>query len=164
MSEGQAQPERLSTREVRRQAHLSKEKARGLTLLSILAVLLSPFSIPTFGLGIALGVVLIIASVVLRRQGYRAGGPLAAGVIAVVVGATSAGACGWFVLRTAEVTGKEELRQDRVGDRFEEAFENSERGPSSDGGVQLRDRRDGGAALDADSPVPAPPPHEESRR
>ena len=138
---------------------LSLPRARGLTLLSIVAVGLSPFSVPTFGVGTALGVVLIGTAIILERRGYRARGPLAAGVIAVVVGATSAGACGWFFLRTAEVTGKEEIRQDRVEDRFDKAFETSERAPS-------QATRDAGPSLDADSrlaPPPAPARNEERR-
>ena len=144
---------------------LSKPRARGLTLLSTVALLLSPFSVATFGIGIGLGVVLIGTAIILERRGFRARGPLAAGIVAVVVGGTSAGACGWFVLRTAEVTGKEEVRQDRVEDRFERAFENSERAPSKDGassGTTAGTRaRDGGTAPDADSP---PPPSTEERR
>lgn len=143
---------------------LTAPRARGLTLLSIVALGLSPFSVPTFGAGTALGVVLIGIAIILERRGYRARGPLAAGVVSVVVGATSAGACGWFVLRTAEVTGKEEIRQDRVEDRFDQAFENSERAPQkeerNDGG---QPPRDAGPGLDADSRLSAPPDHEERR-
>lgn len=149
MSEG-AGRERLTTRERKRLERLSTPRARGLTLLSIVALLLSPFSIPTFGTGMGLGVILIGIAIILERRGYRARGPLAAGVVSVVVGATSAGACGWFVLRTAEVTGREEVRQDRVEDRFDKAFEKSERPPTKLG----QEARDGGVAPDADSPPP----------
>ncbi|MDP2341736.1 MAG: hypothetical protein Q8O67_12325 [Deltaproteobacteria bacterium] len=128
---------------------LPKPRARGLTLISILALVLSPFPIPTFGVGIALGVFLIVACIVLTRRGYRARAPLAAGVVAVVVGAASAGACGWFVLRTVEVTGGEEVRQDRVEDRFERAFEDSERAPNN----AKESVRDAGVAPDAQSPA-----------
>lgn len=133
---------------------LSLPRARGLTLLSILAVALSPFSIPTFGVGAALGVFLIIAGALLERRKLRARGPIAAGIVALVLSAVSAGACGWFVLRPAEVKGREERRQDRVEDRFDEAFKNSDRPPTRDGGDQHGFGVDAGGRVDADSATP----------
>ncbi len=124
------QPYRLSSKDVRLLTPLPAPRARGLTLLSILALVSAPFSIPTFGLGVGLGGFLIVAALVLNRRGFRARGPLIAGIVSVVVGCGSAGACGWFVLRTAEVTGRDELRQDRVEDLFDRAFEESEEAPS----------------------------------
>jgi hypothetical protein len=159
------EPFRFRTGEVPRE--LPKPRARGLTLISFLALVLSPFPIPTFGVGIALGVFLIVVCAVLMKRGYRARAPLAAGIVAVVVGAASAGACGWFVLRTVEVTGGEEVRQDRVEDRFERAFEDSVRAPNKSNETGIKQdsatTRDGGAAPDAQSPPRADEKGEEPR-
>jgi len=136
---------------------LSAPRARGLTLMSIVAVGLAPFAIPTFGVGIALGVFLIVTALILQHRGYRARGPLVAGIFAVVIGGVSAGACGFFVLRTAEVSGKEERRQDRIEDRFDKAFEKSEQAPQKDSSPEADGGTltvDAGTPLDADSPAP----------
>jgi hypothetical protein len=109
----------------------AKRRARGLTLWAIIAVALSPFSVATFGAGLVLGVGLIVVSLVLERRGLRARGPLAAGIAAVASSLLFAGACGWLVLRTAEVTGREEARQDRVERKFDRAFDAAGGAPAS---------------------------------
>jgi hypothetical protein len=106
-----------------------RRRARGLTLWAILALALSPFSLATFGAGFFLGAGLVVVSVVLQRRGYRVRGPLAAGLVAVASSLGFAGACGWLFLRTAEVTGREEARQDRVERRFDRAFEAAAEAP-----------------------------------
>lgn len=140
---------------------LSRPRARGLTLLSVTAMGLAPFSIPTFGVGIALGVFLIITSFLLTRQGYRARGPLLAGIISVGLGCASAGACAWFVLRTAEVTGTEEAHQDRVEDRFDRAFSGSKSEPQVNRTEKEPSARDAALNLDAQSPPTGPVPPQE---
>jgi hypothetical protein len=104
--------------ELRRQ-----RRARGLTLWAIVAVVVSPFSLPSFGAGFLLGAGLVVVSVLLERRGVRARGPLIAGIVAMVSSLAFAGACGFLFLRTAEVTGREEAHQDRVERRFDRAFD-----------------------------------------
>jgi hypothetical protein len=108
-----------------------RRRARGLTLWAVVAVVLSPFSLATFGAGLFLGVGLIVASLLLERRGARARGPLIAGIVAVASSLISAGACGWLVFRTAEVSGREEARQERVERRFDRAFEAAGGAPAS---------------------------------
>jgi hypothetical protein len=126
-SDDGAPPPRLSTRE---QRLLDARPAKGLTLWAILAVALAPFSVATFGAGFVLGGGLIVVSLLLERRGFRARGPLVAGVVAVVLSAVSATAFSWFVLRPAEVTGREEVRQGRVERGFDRAFEEAGRAPA----------------------------------
>jgi hypothetical protein len=134
----------------------SRRVVRGLWAASALALALAPFSVPTFGAGIALGVGLIVVGVVFQRRGFAARRYIAVGVIAVVLGVASAGACGWFVLRPAEVTGGEERRQDRVEARFNSAFDNAANAPGAEADVG-HTTDDAGPAVDADSPARKPP-------
>jgi hypothetical protein len=108
-----------------------RRRARGLTLWAIVAVALSPFSLATFGAGFFLGGGLIAVSLILERRGLRARGPLVAGIVAVASSLAFAGACGWLVFRTAEVTGRDEARQDRVERRFDRAFDAAGGAPTS---------------------------------
>jgi hypothetical protein len=121
-----------------------------------LALALAPFSVPTFGAGIALGIGLIVVGVVFQRRGFAARRYIAFGVVAVVLGVASAGACGWFVLRPAEVTGREERRQDRVEARFDSAFDSAANAPGAETDAG-RTTDDAGPAVDADSPARQPP-------
>ncbi|HEY1100878.1 MAG TPA: hypothetical protein VGF99_18205 [Myxococcota bacterium] len=134
-----------------------------------MALVLSPFSIPTFGVGLALGIGLIVVAAVMQHRGFSARGPLAAGIIAVTIGLASAGACGWLVLRPAEVKGREAVRQERVENRFDRFFSNATDAPPDatsatvDGGVPAGDA---GVPVDADSApttMPAAGGPEESR-
>ncbi len=137
---------------------LEKRPARGLLAWSIVALVLSPFSIPTFGIGLALGVGLIVVAAVFQKRGFDARGHLAAGIVAVALGVASAGACGWLFLRPAEVTGKEAVRQNRVEARFDRFFDNASDAPpetDADGGMKTGDA---GVAVDADSPPTTPQP------
>jgi len=137
---------------------LEKRPARGLLAWSIVAIVLSPFSIPTFGVGLALGVGLIIVAAIFQRRGFDARGHLAAGIVAVTLGVVSAGACGWLFLRPAEVTGKEATRQNRVEAKFDRFFNNATEAPpdtATDGGVNAGDA---GVGADAHSPPAATMP------
>jgi hypothetical protein len=124
-------------------------RARGLLVWSVVALAMSPFSIPTFGVGAALAVGLIVVAGILQSRGFDARRPLAAGIVALSLNAVSAGACSWLVLRTAEVTGREAVRQDKVEDRFDKAFDNATAPPedtNTSGG-------DAGVPVDAHSPT-----------
>lgn len=134
----------------------SRRVVRGLWAWSALALALAPFSIPTFGAGVALGVGLIVVGVVFQRRGFAARRYIVAGAVAVALGVASAGACGWFVLRPAEVTGREERRQDRIEHRFDSAFDSAADvpGAKADAGHTTDDA---GPAVDADSPARKPP-------
>lgn len=136
---------------------LDQRRARGLTLWSVMALLLSPFSIPTFGVSGALAAGLVIVASLLQWRGLDARRPLAAGIIALCLNGLSAGACSWLVLRTAEVTGFEAVRQEAVEDRFDQVFKDATRAPTGgpagvtvDGGVT---GGDAGPVVDADSPA-----------
>ena len=131
---------------------LEKKPARGLLAWSIVAILLSPFAIPTFGIGVALAIGLIVVAAIFQKRGFDARGHLAAGIVALSLGLVSAGACGWLFLRPAEVTGREAVRQDRVESRFDRFFNNATEAPAdttTDGGTKAGDA---GVAVDADSP------------
>jgi uncharacterized protein (TIGR03382 family) len=91
-------------------------------------------SVPSYGAGPALALVLLVTSLILRRRGYNVRRPLAAALSAV--------ACEELFLRTAEVTGADERRQDRVEDAFDRAFEEKAAPPPPRRG---RDRSDAGA-------------------
>ncbi|MBM4282485.1 MAG: cytochrome d ubiquinol oxidase subunit II [Deltaproteobacteria bacterium] len=127
-----------------------RQRARGLTLWAVVAMALSPFSVPTFGAGALLGMALIVVALLLERRGIRARGPLVAGIVAVASSLAFAGACGFLVLRTAEVTGREEARQDRVERRFDRAFDAAGRAPPSGTG-QRAPGGDAGAYPGTDS-------------
>ena len=141
---------------------LDRRRARGLTLWSVLVLVMSPFSIPTFGMSGVLAVALIVVAGLLQWQGFDARRPMAAGVVAVCLNAVSAGACSWLVLRTAEVTGREAIRQQGVEQDFDRVFDEATRPPSRSG-TTVRDEvtvgGDAGPAVDADSPA-----HREERR
>jgi hypothetical protein len=130
----------------------SRRVVRGMWAWSALALVLAPFSVPTFGAGIVLGIGLIGVGVVFQRRGFAARRYIAVGVTAVVLGVASAGACGWFVLRPAEVTGREERRQDRVESKFDSAFDNAANAPGAEADVG-HTTDDAGPAVDADSPA-----------
>ncbi len=133
---------------------LDKKPARGLLAWSIVAVLLSPFSIPTFGIGVGLAIGLIVVAAVFQKRGFDARGHLAAGIVSLCIGLASAGACGWLFLRPAEVTGREAVRQERVENRFDRFFDRATDAPpddgmpTTDGGSKAGDA---GVAVDADS-------------
>jgi len=124
---------------------------------------MSPFSIPTFGMSGVLAVALIIVAGLLRWQGFDARRPMAAGIVAVCLNALSAGACSWLVLRTAEVTGIEAIRQEGVEQDFDRVFDEATKPPSRTTGTAVRDDAttggDAGPAVDADSAA-----HREERR
>lgn len=137
---------------------LDRRRARGLTLWSALVLLMSPFSIPTFGMSGVLAVALVIVSALLQWRGFDARRPLAAGIVAVCLNVLSAGACSWLVLRTAEVTGIEAIRQEGVEQDFDRVFDEATKPPSRAETVPVRDAAptggDGGPAVDADSGAP----------
>jgi hypothetical protein len=122
-------------------------RARGLAAWSVVALLLSPFAISTFGIGAALAIGLVVVSAVLQARGFDARRPMAAGIVALVINLSSAGACGWLVLRTAEVTGREAVRQNTVERRFDRAFDNATAPPEN----TSTSTGDAGIPVDADS-------------
>ena len=136
---------------------LDKRPARGLLAWSIVALVLSPFSIPTFGIGLALGIGLIVVAAIFQKRGFDARGHLAAGIVAVTLGVASAGACGWLFLRPAEVTGSEAVRQNRVEARFDRFFDNATDAPAGTGADAGVNARDAGVSAVADSPPTTPP-------
>ena len=142
-ADGTPSPAALST------AGKAHPRARGLLVWSVVALAMSPFSIPTFGVGAALAIGLIVVAAVLQSRGFDARRPLAAGIVALSLNAVSAGACSWLVLRTAEVTGREAVRQDKVEDRFDKAFDNAT-APLEDTNTS---GGDAGAPVDAHSPT-----------
>jgi hypothetical protein len=141
---------------------LDRRRARGLTLWSVLVLVMSPFSIPTFGMSGVLAVALVIVAGLLQWRGLDARRPMAAGIVAVCLNALSAGACSWLVLRTAEVTGIEAIRQEGVEQDFDRAFDEATKPPSREGTAVRDDAMtggDAGPAVDADSTA-----HREERR
>jgi hypothetical protein len=140
---------------------LDRRRARGLTLWSVLVLLMSPFSIPTFGMSGVLAVALVIVAGLLQWRGFDARRPMAAGIVAICLNGLSAGACSWLVLRTAEVTGIEAIRQEGVEQDFDRVFDEATKPPSR--GTAVRDDAttggDAGPAVDADSAA-----HREERR
>ena len=122
-------------------------RARGLAAWSVVALLLSPFAINTFGIGAALAIGLVVVSAVLQARGFDARRPMAAGIAALAINASSAGACGWLVLRTAEVTGREAVRQNNVELRFDRAFDSATAPPED----TITSAGDAGVTVDADS-------------
>jgi hypothetical protein len=133
----QGQPDRGE-----RRSHLEGKRARHLTLLAFAAIALSFVSMPSYGVGPALAVILLIVCAIQRSRGYDVKRPMIAGVSALAISAISAGSCWWFFLRPAEVSGREERRQDRVEQRFEDAFEKKEAAPPPrrlDGGSMFVD-------------------------
>ena len=137
---------------------LEQRPARGLLAWSIIALVLSPFSIPTFGIGLALGIGLIVVAAVFQRRGFDARGHLAAGIVAVTMGFASAGACGWLFLRPAAVTGTEAVRQNRVEARFDRFFDTATDAPADTGADAGVNARDAGVDAVADSPATATTP------
>lgn len=134
----------------------SAARARGLTLWAIVAVAMSPFSIPTGGVSVVVALGLIAVALVMRFRGFNATRPLVAGVVAVCGNMISAGACSYLFLRPAEVSGHEATRQDRVEDRFDRAFDRAtEVTPQGDGSKDDTGASKGGAEVkgDADSPT-----------
>jgi hypothetical protein len=129
----------------------AKRRARGLTLWAIIAIALSPFSIPTSGFSFVVALGLVGVALLMRFRGFNATRPLIAGIVAVSGNLVSAGACSYLFLRTAEVTGREAVRQDRVEDRFDEAFDDAEDAPQPN---EDSSAPQGGAEvpLDANSP------------
>lgn len=141
---------------------LDRRRARGLTVWSVLALVMSPFSVPTFGMSGVLAVALVIVAGLLQWQGLDARRPLAAGVVAICLNALSAGACSWLVLRTAEVTGIEAIRQQGVEQDFDRVFDDATKPPARPGTTVRDDATtggDAGPAVDADSNA-----HREERR
>lgn len=108
---------------------LERKPARHLGLLGFAAIALSLVSVPSWGAGPLLATVLLAISLVLRRRGYDVRRPIAVAVTAYVISAISAAACQQLFLRPAEVSGKDERRQEKVEERFERAFEMSEAPP-----------------------------------
>ncbi len=107
-----------------------RRRARGLTLWSLLALFLSPFSIPTLGMSAVIAAGLVVVALVLRWQGFDARRPLAVGIVALALNALSAGACAWLVLRTAEVGGGEATRHETIDQDFDRVFEDATKPPS----------------------------------
>lgn len=142
---------------------LDRRRARGLTLWSIIVIVMSPFSIPTFGMSGVLAAALVIVAALLHWRGLDARRPLAAGIVALCLNGLSAGACSWLVLRTAEVTGVEAVRQEVVEDRFDEVFKEATRPPTREGTRADVSGGDAGPAVDADSAAPPPTAPEEPR-
>lgn len=128
-------------------ARAQHPRARGLAAWSVVALLLSPFAINTFGIGAALAIGLVVVSAVLQARGFDARRPMAAGIAALAINASSAGACGWLVLRTAEVTGREAVRQNNVELRFDRAFDSATAPPED----TITSAGDAGVTVDADS-------------
>lgn len=108
---------------------LERKPTRHLGLLAFAAIALSFVAVPSWGAGAVLATLLLVIALVLRARGYDARRPIRAAIAAYVISAVSAGACQALFLRPAEVTGREERRQDTVEERFERAFETSEAPP-----------------------------------
>ncbi len=140
--------------EVDHERSFERRRARGLTLWSLLALVLSPFSIPTLGMSAVIAAGLIVVALVLRWQGFDARRPLAVGIVALALNALSAGACSWLVLRTAEVGGGEATRHKTINQDFDRVFEDATKPPAR-GGTPARDdgtaQDDAGPSIDADS-------------
>lgn len=141
----------------------ARRRARGLTLWAFIALVLSPFSVPTFGAGFILGGLLIVVCVILWRRGLDARRPLAAGIVAVSISVVSAGACGVLFLRPAEVVGGEARRQGRIERRFDRAFDAAadapEAGAASESDIDGGNPPDvGGSGDDADTLLDADSP------
>jgi hypothetical protein len=113
-----------------------------------------------------MGLLLLVVSVVLRRRGVHTRGLFLAGLLAVTLSLVSAGACGWLVLRTAQVSGREEARHDRVERRFDRAFDAAGRAPPpSPSTAPLGDSEQGARGGDAGAGVGADfPPDVRPRR
>ncbi len=136
------------------ESSFERRRARGLTLWSVIALVLSPFSIPTLGMSAVIAAGLVVVSLVLRWRGFDARRPCVAGIVALVLNAVSAGACSWLVLRTAEVGGSEAARQETIERDFDRVFEDATKPPARDG-LPVRDdgtaQDDAGPSIDADS-------------
>lgn len=100
-------------------------RARGLTLLSIVALVTSLFAVPTLGIGAGIAVILLVASWLLYRRGYAVRRVVVAAIVSLVLSGVSAGACWKFVLLPAEVEGEELQRQTDVELDFDRAFEDA---------------------------------------
>ncbi len=144
-----------SVDELDHEPSFERRRARGLTLWSLIALVLSPFSIPTLGMSAVIAAGLVVVALVLRWQGFDARRPLAVGIVALALNAVSAGACSWLVLRTAEVGGGEATRHDSIEHDFDRVFEDATKPPSRPE-TTSRDASatvdDADPAADADSP------------
>ena len=96
---------------------------RLLGLLCACALVTAFFAVPTFFLSVPLSVALLVVGWQERRHGLPWALHVIFGLVSLLVTGLSAGACEYLVLREAEVKGSEALHQDRVEERFDDAFD-----------------------------------------
>lgn len=118
------------------EAEAERPRPRGLTLVAILAVLLAPFALPTFGIAVALAVILLVASWLLYRRGYAVRRLVIAAALSLVLSLVSFGACFQLVFVPVEVEGTERTRQTDVEGEFERAFEEATAPPPAREGAK----------------------------
>jgi len=112
---------------------LSGQRARGLTLWSVAAILTSPAAIVTSGVSLAFAAGLVVVAAIMQVRGFDARRPLAAGIVSLVIGAAVSGALQRYVVRPVEVKGHEAAHQGQVEQRFDHAFDRATEAPQGPG-------------------------------
>jgi hypothetical protein len=130
-------------------------RARGLTLLSIAAVLFSVCAPVTYGIGAALGSSLVIIALVLRVRGFRWKRPLSVGLVSVGLTVLTMAAWARFIVGTAEVESPAETARHADAEAsFDAAFDKAEAPPPArtrrggDAGTEFGDDAGIGASRD----------------